>query len=70
MLVHTGSLLTVTWARLDERGNARQPTEFKFMLMDHGDEAFLELAAAVRAHKAQLSADLDAAPASQVKPAL
>lgn len=58
MLVHTGSKLTVTLARLDADANARQPTEFSFMLMDHSDAAFLELAAAVREHKAELAGEL------------
>ncbi len=62
MLIHIESLLTVTLARL-EGDSAKQHTQYKFGLYDLSDEAFLELAQTVRAHKAEVAATLGWAPA-------
>ncbi len=62
MLIHIESLLTVTLARL-EGDSAKQHTQYKFGLYDLSDEAFLELAQTVRAHKAEVALSLGWAPA-------
>jgi hypothetical protein len=59
VLVHVKTDVSVTLGRLDGDGNVRQPTEFKFVISDHSDATFLELAALVRKQRAELAGSLE-----------